>query len=123
MKHILRKIFDLPRNADEAILKKRVNSDINSLGFNNVLVSECTLYEDDVEIVVIINHSQDIVKSGLPKQTLLYTDFNEIVVSYLASTYDETDIKSELDIQDIETLPFTWQLYKDLIVKYQPQTY
>ena len=119
----LRRLLDLPDpSTTEYHFKQKVKDLITSLGnFTNVELGHCEVYDDgDVNIFIVINDRQDIVEPGLPKQTLISTDMSEIEVNCLAETYTGED---EMVLDDIEKVPFSWKTLKDLIVKYQPQTY
>jgi hypothetical protein len=111
-----RKLLNIPHpHTTEAKFKSKVELLIS--GFPNVELGACEVYDDgEVCIFIAINHDQEIVAPGLPKQTLITTDLFEITVSCLLN-------ENEPEITDVETLEFSWKTLKDIVLTYQPQTY
>lgn len=121
---ILKSLLGIPTSTSQSSLQQKLKSFMGEFDFHNVRFDDSSMYNNHPEFCVFINHAQDTVEPGLPKQVAIFCSLNThtIEVSYLASSYDEEN-DSFPDFQDIETLQFSWQNLEQLILKYQPQTY
>ncbi len=121
---ILKSLLGIPTRTEQAPLQQKLKSFIAEFDSANLTFDDTSMYNNHPEFCVFINHAQNKVEPGLPKQVIMFCslDSNTIEVSYLASTYD-ADQSDLPDFQDIEAIQFSWQNLESLILEYLPQTY